>query len=117
MKDLKGMCAKCPKYETCDTLCDACEKYVSQDYVSRDDGLHYGDIENKGEECKEFWGDINIADSDKLKRTIIRLYLDNKNEYEIAYHLSCSQQYIHKIIKRYKNKITTNSQTTLLKSL
>ena len=37
-----------------------------------------------------------------LKKLIIELHLDGKNEMEIAYHLPCSQPYIHKIITKFK---------------
>ena len=37
MKELKGLCAECPKRDRCKELCAAAEAYASQDYVSQSD--------------------------------------------------------------------------------
>jgi len=37
----------------------------------------------------------------KLKWLIIELHLQGRNECQIAYHLICSQPYIHRIIQEF----------------
>jgi len=106
MKDLKGMCAKCPKYETCDTLCDACEKYVSQDYVPIMEGLVDINIENRS--VMTGWGSIDLDNPTTLKKAIVGMYKDGKNINEISKYVNCSTQYINKIIREYCNRTNKN---------
>ena len=71
-----GFCEKCDKKETCTELCDLCEDYVSQDYVSIEEGLININIENR--ENGVDWGNVNLGNYETIRNIIISMYLKGK---------------------------------------
>ena len=100
------LCQDCSKKPICTELCPEAENFVSQDHVSQyeylPDRADY--IESVTDEPENLISGYqkDSYSPPELKRLIIELYCDGKNEYEIAYHLPCSQPYIHKIITKFK---------------
>ncbi len=100
------LCQECPDKPTCTELCEKAENFVGQDHVSQyeylPDRADY--IESVTSEPENIISDYqkDSYSSPELKRLIIELYCDGKNECEIAYHLPCSQPYIHRIITKFK---------------
>ena len=97
---MKGMCAECEKREFCVELCEKAERFVSSDYIPQTSDMIYKEITNTDKQTE--WGVVNLNNTDRQIRTIIHLHLEKKSTREIAYHLSCSQPYIVKIIQKYK---------------
>ena len=97
-------CQDCPKKSTCTELCSEAEKFVNQDYVSREkqiDLLPDMDIFPYPEFDNGIWSyQKKRYTPEGLKSLIIQLYLDGKTPTEISYHIECSQPYIFKIITR-----------------
>jgi len=77
------------------------ELYINQDYVSQGE-VCLPNFENITNEDEVYWGSIKFNTSTRLKIVIIQLHKDGMNLGEIGYHLPCSRQYIHKVIKEFK---------------
>ncbi len=103
MKDLKGMCAKCPKRDECTELCKKAEKYASQDYVYMREGLTDLIIENKSEGID--WNSVSLDKPEILKKVIIGLHLDGKSLREIAKYVPSTFQYASQVIEEYYKNI------------
>ena len=109
MKNLKGMCSKCPKYKECKELCQEAEEYVSQDHIPIMEGLVDINIENREEEIEYGFADIDNDMSDRFSKSryrwaIIKMYEDGKSVKDIMYHVPYSRSQIYEIIDKYKKK-------------
>lgn len=98
------LCQNCPHRETCTSLCEQAEKYVSQDYTScRESYFEEGDVsevfENKApREWPEFHG--------SKKDLIITMYfVDQLNQWEIVDKTGISKGYVSKVVKAALNKL------------
>ena len=97
------LCQECSKKSECVELCAEAELYVDQDSGGRKEMLPETDNfldEGVFDSVLDYQKDEYT--STELKKLIIKLHIDGKNEMEIAYHLPCSQPYIHKIITKFK---------------
>ena len=105
LKDYKDICRKCEKRNSCTKICNKIEPYVNQDYKPLGEGhLLRNDIDEYY--IQEQWKDIILEfKGEALKKVILELHEDGLNELEIAYHLSCSQPYIHNIISNYNKEL------------
>ena len=102
------LCQKCSERETCQELCIEAELFVNQDHVPQAE--YYEPTKNfigvfTDEYGKSVWDYQKEYYSPKeLKRLIEQLYLEGKSTREVAYHLSCSHVYIHKVLTKSKAK-------------
>ena len=100
---MKKTCKDCEQRDGCVALCADVESDVNQDYVSPSKQIplvgsaidYFND-----EDIAWDWQPDKIGPK-KLKWLIIELHLQSKNEYQIAYQLPCSQQYINRIIREF----------------
>jgi len=100
---MKNMCSNCDKRDKCIELCEEAEKYAGQDYVGQSEYISNGILPEIIEENSIWSYTKDKYTTDGLKYMIIKLYEEGMDSREIAYHLPCSFQYAHKIIKKYKN--------------
>ena len=97
------LCRECPKKSGCIELCVEAEFYVDQDCIGRKEMLpETGNFLDESVFDSVWDYQKDEYTSTVLKNLIIKLHIDGKNEMEIAYHLPCSQPYIHKIITKFK---------------
>ena len=99
------LCQECSKKSECVELCVEAELYVDQDSGSMKEVLL--ETDNLSDECvfDSIWDyQKDEYTSVELKKLIIKLHLDSKNTYEIAYHLRCSRIYIQQIVSKFKTK-------------
>lgn len=101
----KGHCEKCTERNTCTQLCEIVELYVNQDFVPIEEGLVNINLENYDRYDTfgyDTWISPNFENSSILKMAIILLWKDGKSQRKIAELVPCSQPYIVKVIRRYK---------------
>ena len=103
-------CPECERFSVCEKICEKVEKYLKSSVEVSIKEIRCGDgdqFNNEREyfESVEFGEKRSKEDSRRLKKYIIRLFLDGKNYHEIAHHLPCSVQYIHKVVStKFPNK-------------
>ena len=97
------MCSNCDKKDSCVELCEEAEKYANQDYAGQSEYVSSGILPDMAEEDNVWSYAKDKYTIDGLKYIIIKLHEDGMSSREIAYHLPCSFQYAHKIIKKFKN--------------
>jgi transposase-like protein len=106
--NMKGLCGKCNKRDTCKALCKKAEEYANQDQVHTEEGLINIRLENYDRYDvfgHDTWITPNFNNSSILKRTIILLYLDGKSTRKIAELVPCNRQNVNRIILNfYKEK-------------
>uniref|UniRef100_A0A6M3KYD0 Uncharacterized protein n=1 Tax=viral metagenome TaxID=1070528 RepID=A0A6M3KYD0_9ZZZZ len=94
--EMWNLCGKCKRYSICDKLCSKAEIYTNQDSKPNRELLL---------RRPEIWTNIGITEgvdpisSEHLKQLIIDLHNDGMDDYEIAYHLPCTRQYITLIVQ------------------
>lgn len=76
------------------------EKYINQDYVSQGE-VCLPHFENITRENEIFWGSIKFDTPERLKSIIVSLHNGGMETKEIGYHVSCSLQYIRKIVRKH----------------
>ena len=103
------LCKNCFRklHTGCDEVCCDLKIYLDIFSSSKATELCIDNIDILSTEDEDFesttWAWChNEYNTKTLKRLIIALHVDGKNEMEIAYHLPCSQPYIHKIITKFK---------------
>ena len=99
------LCQECPKRETCRELCKEAEAYVSQDHVGRRECL----VKDKDTLTVSEWPEITTPEA------ILQLYfIDHKTQQEIANIVMKSQQYVSKIINKYRPIIVENIKKSVV---
>ena len=100
---MKKTCKDCEQRDGCVALCADIESDVNQDYVSPSkqiplvgNAIYYF----SDEDIAWDWQPDKIGPK-KLKWLIIELHKQGKNECQITYHLSCSQPYVHRVIRKF----------------
>ena len=101
------LCQECPKKPGCKELCPEAVAYVNQDYVPPDEYVlspEFIDRNFTGEDLKVGDFQKGTYSSAELKNLIRVLRIEGKSTREIAYHLQCSQQYIHRVTTKIGTK-------------
>ena len=95
------LCKTCKLRVICQELCSAAEAYVGQDYIKRTEVIMpFHPLPDL------VWGSVFYRREYKtFKQAILRLHADGLGAARIKYHLSCSRQYIEKVINATKKGI------------
>ena len=95
------LCKTCNKRVSCVDLCLAAEAYVDQDYIKRTEVIMpFHPLPDL------VWDSVFYRrEYETYKQAILRLHADGLGAARIKYHLSCSRQYIEKVINTTKKGI------------
>lgn len=97
-------CTQCDKRDTCVSLCERMQEYVSQDHVPMYEQLHSS--KNVGElvahdDAFSCGYDTFYNCASRLKRVIILMSNDGKDIDTIRYHVSTEEREIRRILRNY----------------
>ncbi len=98
-------CETCDKRKTCVKLCDEAEAYANQDYVSQKELIPRKPVFKKM---------APFPTTKSQKELILKLFFaQNYKQAQIAEMLDISQQYVSKIVVKYRKIIAENIEKSI----